>query len=262
MFETDTLDEFDLQIPDDLLRTEIERQISFIEPVHTFTKNFLEIFYKRQLLKTNNRETEEDENDPESIEKNIYNTDLCYQDVILNLKHRCGLLIDTGTGEYDPKVINNIYSMFIFRLHHNIIDFIVASININKQMFAQQFTSNLNNSNISMKSARKTFKNKTDAVIAVNYRNIVDMILQDEAIINPENILNVLYKNNPDDYEYRMITQLYNTVYLGFDIPVFCQFVRNAYSNIMSLENLKSYVIERLLPSFPIKNPDSEEVSE
>jgi hypothetical protein len=255
---SNAMTEFDMQLPDDLLLSEIERQMSFVYPVHTFTKNFLDIFHKRQLMKIDNRESEEDEDDPDAVEKDIANIDTCYRNVILNFKHRCGILIDTGSGEYDPDVINTIYSMFIFRLHTNMRDFITASINANKAMYAKQFDGGLSN-NISMKSARKTFKNKVDAIISVHYQSIIDMILQDDALLHPENFISVLYRINPEDYEFRMIANLYNIVYLGFDVPTFCQYIRNVYSNMLSLENLKMTVIEWLIPSFPQKTKDEED---
>jgi hypothetical protein len=253
--DNELLSEFDLSFPDDLLQIEIERQLMFAEPVHTFTKNFLEIFHKKQMLKNESRESTDDDTDPEALEHNALETDNCYRSVIYNLKHRCGVLIDTGTGEYDPNVIDTIYSTFIYRIHTNVREFIVASININKQMFADQFESGIGN-NISMKLARKTFKNKVDAVIAVQYRTIIDMILSDDGIMHPENFISVLYRNHPDDYEYRMIIQLYNTVYISFNVPLFCQYIRNIYTNISALESLKADVLSWLLPSFPLKTQE------
>jgi hypothetical protein len=257
MFDNEPMTEYDIQLPDDLLLNEIERQISLSYPVHTFSKNFLDIFYKRQLIKINNRESEDDEDDPDAVEKDAANLDNCYRNVILNLKQRCGILIDTGSGEYDPKIINTIYSVFVFRLHRNMRDFLVASIKTNKAMFAKQFDGNTS-SNISMKSARRTFANKIDAIIAVYYRNIVDIILQDPGIMHPENVIDILCKTNPEDYELRMITELYNVVYLGFDIPAFQAYIRNVYLNVLSLEDLKNGVIEWLLPSFPQKTQNEE----
>jgi hypothetical protein len=109
-----------------------------------------------------------------------------------------------------------------------------------------------------MKSARKTFINKIDAIIAVYYRNIVDIILQDPGIMHPENFIDILCKTNPEDYELRMIAELYNVVYLGFDIPAFQTYIKNVYLNVLSLEDLKHGVIEWLLPSFPQKYQNEE----
>jgi hypothetical protein len=258
MLSENTLTDFDLQMPDDLLLSEIEKQLTFTEPVYTFTKNFLDLFYTRQMIKNQQRESEDNDVDSDAIATNQADTDNCYRNVILNLKAHCGILIDSGTGEYDPQTINAIYSMFIFRLHLNMIDFIVSSININKQLFCRQFE-DISSNNLSMRSARKTFKNKLDAIIAVKYSDIIDTILQDDNMLNPENILQILYKMNPDDYEYRIIANLYNIVYLSFDVPAFCQFIRNAYTDAMSLENLKQNVIERLVVSFPRKTGAEED---
>ncbi len=248
----DTVSEIDMILPDDQLRSEIEKQLSTAEPVYTFSKNFLELFYIRWQLKNEARQSEDNENDADAVDNNETDIEWLYRDVILNLKQRCGILVDTEGQVFDPKVINTIYSVFVYRLHKNIVDFIVASILRNKETFIQQFT-DIETGNLSFKNARKTFVNKTDAIIAVKFGDIIDSILNDDNMINPENIIDMLYKLNPEDYEYREIANLFNIVYLGFDIPTFCQYIRNAYIDVVSLENLKIQVIERLLPSFKRK---------
>jgi hypothetical protein len=250
MDNLETLFDFDLTISDDVLHTEILTQIEGVKNCWS-TKNYLIIYYQKFLLKNENRESELDDTDPESIQINIANMELCYRDAIHYMKLHCGIMVDTYSG-FDPVAINIIYSMFIFRLYSNIIDYICISIQTNKAMFIQPFESD-SNSNLSIKMARKTYASKIDVIIAVRYNDIVSNIMSDDALINPEHILTTLFKSNTDDYEYREIYNLYQIGYLYFDIPVFQAHIKKIYANPEVQKMINVSVIERLLPTFKLR---------
>ena len=259
MLEQDTLSDIDLMLPNDQLEDEITKQIDLTESIHTFNKNFLTVFHQRQLLKDENRESEEDENEGEAVEVNASDTEWLYRNVILQMREISGILIDTDSSTFDPNVINSIYSMLVYRLHVNMIVYLTITIIHDKEVFYRTWLPEIKNS-ISLKSAKKTFRNKYDALIAVKYSDIIAAILQDENYMNPETFIEVLYNFNRDDYEYVTIINLFKLNYLSFDIPKFISHIQHAYSDNLALDNLKGQVIQRLIPSFPIR--EVEEIEE
>jgi len=261
MYDPDVLSEMDMMMSNDQLRGEVQKQITVAEPVHTFTKNFLNVFYMLLKYRDDNRESEDNEVDSDAIAKNRADMDWFYTDVINSMYNNCGIILDTAGQVFDPEVINSIYSTFVFGIHRNMIEFLVSTILYHKEHFAGFFANQLQG-NVSLKNARKTFKNKVDAIIAIKYSDIIDLIFQTDEYITPETIVYCLYNANKEDIEYTSIFNLYEVIYLQFDVPKFIKYLRRAYSNTLSYEALKISVQQRMIPCFPQKNPNDNDEGE
>ena len=249
------LTDFDLSMDDDMILDEIDSQVKCTTPVYNIKKNFLDILYKKYNAMNAQRISEGNDIDPESIEVNNNNLDNYYGRVIENMKSYIGIFLDLGSGEINYQTINSIYGTFVINLHRSMIEFIVASINTNKQEFVNQFN-NDELKNLTIKMARKTYKNKIDATITVHIGEIINNIISDDVLLNPENVLSILYKNNPEDYDYTLAMNLFKVGYLSFDVIEYMKHIREIYSDPMNMENLKIAIMEELLPTFPIKTPE------
>jgi hypothetical protein len=261
MFETEfSITDFDLQMPDDLLLSETLRQIRSEDSVIGSRKNFLEIFHHKHKILQQRRETEDDDIDLDAADKDIELVDSFYKRVIEELHNVPGIMLDVTDGNFDRITFNHLYSALIPHLHEHIISYVTCCILWNKQMFVQQYDSDTLGNN-TVKQARKQFKNKTDATIMIHLDNIIWCILSDDNFLKPDNMINVLYKSDPEDYEYTVIANYYNICALQFDVPRWLQYIRNIYTNIENLQSLRLSVIERILPTFPQRtaNENTEE---
>lgn len=249
--------DFDLSMPDDILKTEVLNQIFGNSPVYSIRKNLLNVFCTKLQVKKVSYVNEEG-NDDIDIEEFISESfDEFYNMVTKQLKETCGLLIDVTGGGFNQNSINYIYEMFIVRLHETIIEYITQYIILNKNKFGEMFNDD-ESANMAVRIARRSYKSKADVAIAIHYSEIIDTIFNDEQSLNPEVIVNVLYKYNPEDYIYMLIHNLFGVSYLTFDISRFQNFIKTRYMDPVTLANTKVSVIERLIPTFKPREPNDE----
>ncbi len=249
--------DFDLSMEDDMIMDEINFQLECKIPVYQNKKNFLEILYTKYKALNSARITSDDEDEPDAIEVNDAKLDEYYSEVVGKMQGIVGILIDRSSKDINYAIINSIYENYVIDIHQNMVDFITRSININKQTFASVFTED-RLVNLTVKMARRHFKSKTDATIAIHLTDIISNILQDNEIMNPENMMNILYQLNPDKYLYSMCMNLYRIGYLGFDVPTYLTHIRTIYQDPMNFEQLKVDVTNQLLPTFPCKDISEE----
>jgi len=240
-------------IPDDLLQSEALNKILTKYSNNEYSRNFLEIYYNRYMMRNQMRVTENDETDPEALQENNEQAERFYFEIVSYLKEHSGILIDINNGTLNFEIINTIYSMFIHKLHFNIIEFMTQLIIDNKNNIPDMFEKSIN-SNLSIKLARKKYKNKIDAIISVRFSEIVDLYLSDRNYMNPELLVNLLHQYSPEDYEYREVYNLFQIRYLSFDMDKFFNFIQETYRNINLRDRLHLAVIEKLLPTFKLIN--------
>jgi hypothetical protein len=242
---------------DELLCEEIYNQIKGVS-LHKFGKNFLDMYYRRYVLRKELGITRHDENDPEASRINDAEAELVYKNVVAALNEWVGIHINTGDEEYNFSIINMVYSMLIFQLHSNIIEVISYILANNKAMYVTPYESEATK-NLSIKLAKKQYKHKVDAIISVKYREIIMSILTDREFMNPECIIKTLYKINPDNYEYKEIYNLFECVYLTFNFDTFFTYIQHMYLHDYDLkEQLEMAVIEKLLPLFKFNDTTKE----
>lgn len=245
MFDNDIndIDKFELTMPDEAIESEIYKQMDRNRSVYVNSKNFLSIFYTKHMIDRDNRETDDDDNDPEAIENQNYTIDEFYGNVINKLKEICGIYIDTKM-EFDPIIVNLIFSFLVIRLHDNIVKYIKYVLLSEKQTFVNTFKDKIRN--LSFKQARKYFKDKADAFIYTNYSFLIDNILESEDFMNPEQILKILFKLDPNDYECLTTNNMYSVCRLSFDISFFTKYIQDIYRNELNKMQLKSDVMTEI----------------
>jgi hypothetical protein len=72
--------------------------------------------------------------------------------------------------------------------------------------------------------------------------------------MDPELIIKVLRENNPEDYEYREVCDLFNLYQLAFDPDMFFDYIQRMYRDPVFRDSLHTSVIENLLPTFKLLN--------
>lgn len=241
---------FELQMPDSLIQSEAISQIDGTNGtvMDNLTANYLEIFDQKHAIQKITGETDFDENEAEPELVLQDSEDKFYGTIINTLRENTGIMIDTSNGKNNQD-IKAIYSMFIFRRHKNLVEFILQYIMSNKAQLASQFNDD-SLTNMSVKSARKQFKTKIDATIAVHCYEIIDNILSNDELMNPEVFISMLYQSNPEDYDYLVASSMYNTLALSFDVPKYIQHIRDIYSIPLNDTYLKSTIMELLIPTF------------
>lgn len=241
---------FELQMPDSLIQSEAIAQIDCANGtvMDNLTSNYVEIFDQKHAIQKITGETDFDENEADPAQALQESEDQFYGAIVNRLRDIAGIMIDTSNGS-DKQQIKAIYSMFVFRRHKNLIDFILQYILSNKQLLASQFNDD-SVTNMSVKSARKQFKTKVDATIAVHCYEIIDNILANDELMNPELFIGMLYQANPEDYDYLVASSMYGTLALSFDIPKYIQHIRNIYSIPLNDTYLKSAIMELIIPTF------------
>ncbi len=247
------LTDFLLSMPDGMITSEALNQIAgTFSDVYGY-KNYVEVFEYKHTIQEHARETDEDENEAEAIDYHNNARDKFYGTIINNFKSLYGILLDTRGSDNIQSYIKDLYSMFVVRRHSNLIEFMLFYILNNKTNLAARF-SNDRITNMTVKNARKEFGNKVDATLAIHCYEIVDQILNDDEVMNPETFLEVLYQSSPEDLEYITAHTLFETVILGFDIPTYINRIRTIYSDPVNNSYLKSNVIERLISVLKLNN--------
>lgn len=246
---------FELQMPDSLLQSEAISQIdgSIGTVMDNISSNYVEIFDKKHAIQKLTGETDFNENEPDPVQALQDSEDKFYGSIINSLRDILGILIDTAGCGKSNNEIKSIYSMFVFRRHKNMVDYVFQYIMQNKSQLASQYNDDTV-TNMTVKSARRQFKTKVDASIAVHCFEIIDNIIGSDELMNPENFIKLLYSSNPEDYDYTVACSMYQTVALGFDIPKYINHIRMIYSNPMNRSYLQNSVMEMLLPTFKMND--------
>lgn len=248
----------DLAMPDDFIKAEVISQITCTNtPIYGMRKNMLELFNRKLEYIKNNYSTEE--NDEETDIEDLITDELhsFYSSIISQLREVWGIFIDTSSGEPNEANVNFVYGMFILRLHDNIVEYLTQYIINNKNQITERFDDD-QSSNLSVRMARKQYKNKVDATLAIHIYEIIDSLLEDENVCNPETILKTLYRYNPEDYTYVMAYNMLTITYISFDIPKYQEHLRLIYTEPATSANLKIAVLERLLPTFKEKEQSND----
>ena len=247
------IDDFVLSMPDNLLTSEAVSQFSGQNTDVMGTRNFVEIFDIKHAIQENARETDIDENDGDSIEYHRNARDTFYGAVISEMNNIAGIMLDMKGYPNLISSVKDLYDMFIVQRHRNLVEYMISYILHNKSSLASRFGDD-RLTNMTVKNARKEFGNKIDATLAIHAFDIVNQLLNDDEIMNPENFIEVLYKSSPEDMHYTMTQSLYDTVALSFDIPKYIKLVRSIYSDPVNLSYLQSDVIERLVERLKFGN--------
>lgn len=243
--------EFDLSMPDELIKSEILNQIIGTSPIYNVRKNLLTVFARKLEL----RKTRDEDYDDDIDELIADTTDEFYKEVVTKLRESCGILINYA-GDNSALNIQYIYDMFIIHLHDNIVEYLSQFIQANKNTYLTYFSDD-ESTNLSVRMARRNYKNKADATIVIHCSEIINMILSEG--VNPEHILEILYRYNQEDYEYLLSYNMFSVGYLSFDIPTFQEYLERLYSDPVANANLKVLILERLLPTFKLKENSTDE---
>ena len=245
--------DFLLSMPDEMITSEAVNQIAgTLNDIYGY-RNYVDIFEYKHAIQERARETDEDENEAEAIEYHNNARDNFYGEIIRQFKSLYGILLDTNGSDNIQSYVKDLYNMFVVRRHSNLVEFMVFYIMNNKASLAARF-SNDRITNMTVKNARKEFGNKVDATLAIHCYELIDQILSDDELMNPETVLEVLYQGSPEDMEYVTAHTLFETVILGFDIPKYIERIRTIYSDPVNNSYLKSNVIERLIGILKLNN--------
>ena len=248
--------DFDLEIPEDVLKSEIVNQFNNNTTMFN-SKDLIEIFNTK--LKVNeasyNDEYYEDEVDITEI-SGIRETE--FDDFCCKLiKESMGIEFDRNNLLFDRENIHTIYNIFITHMYVILVDFFTIYIINNKNNLAEPFDTN-NTANITVKTIRKQYKNKIDSLIIINlYRIMTNLIEAD--IVEPEIFIELTYNSNTSNFLLYTLKSLYDNCITLFDIGKFKKFVNRRYlANPMILTSIKQEVLQRLMAIFPEKMETSE----
>ena len=243
----DIYSEFELMADDDSLKSQAIAQMT--ESDTTFgLKNFVEIFDRKHFIQQQARTTDDNDEEYDAVDMHVQKHDEFYTEIIAAMREHMGILLDVGGDNIFP-YISTIYNVFVVRRYENLVDFLVRYINDNKVMLAGMYP-NDTVANMSIRNAKKQFRNKIETIVAIRCREITERILLNDDVMNPENMIDSLCSIAPDDYEYSQIRNLMDTCALQFDITKYLTCQKTILSNPTSLTFVTTSVVQRITEIF------------
>lgn len=129
-----------------------------------------------------------------------------------------------------------LYDFFVLNYSENIIEFLTDYILSNKKNLISNF--DLKNKKMESESYKKLLKNKSDVIILSNIISIIRLICTQD--FSTDDLIDILYENDPDEYSFNIINELVNNGTLVFDKEFQNKFFdiiineRDGYSNFIN----------------------------
>jgi len=194
------------RLSDDLLKENLDEQLSSLIVKTYDSTNFLSIFDERfnYLMSKYSR----DDNLKENF-KEIRNE--LYQDICKRLEEKFSFSSNMDT---DFSLNNNyyfyirkLYEFFIINSRENLVQFFVSYINDSKESLANTFKKNTDRRNLAVTSLNKYFSDFNHVIIIFNLNEIIDSIIG--SIDNGELILETIINTDEDEITNASIKDLF-----------------------------------------------------